>query len=72
MHTFEIRIESPTFEPSQRQGGLVSELAVQGLFAVLGVPVTHVPWFRDLVDRIIMGLPFTMLGTPSGTPMGRM
>jgi hypothetical protein len=26
--------------------------------------VTHVPWFRDLVDRIIMVLPFTMLGAP--------
>jgi len=47
-------------------------LAVQGHFAVLGVPVTHVPWFRDLLDRIIMALPFVMLGTPSGAPMGRM
>jgi uncharacterized membrane protein YraQ (UPF0718 family) len=44
----------------------LSGLAVQGLFAALGVPVTHVPWFRDLVDHIIMALPFTMLGAPGG------
>ena len=44
----------------------LSGLAVQGLLAVLGVSVTHVPWFRDLVDHIIMVLPFTMLGAPGG------
>lgn len=44
----------------------LSGLAVQGLFTALGVPVTHVPWFRDLVDRIIMALPFTMLGAAGG------
>jgi uncharacterized membrane protein YraQ (UPF0718 family) len=44
----------------------LSGLAVQGLLAVLGVSVTHVPWFRDLVDHIIMVLSFTMLGAPGG------
>jgi len=37
-------------------------LAVAGLFWLLGVRVTHVPWFRDLVDKLMMMLPFTMLG----------
>lgn len=41
-------------------------LAVAGLFALLGLEVTHVPWFRELVDRIIMALPFTMFGAPGG------
>ncbi len=41
-------------------------LVVTGVFALLGVPVTHVPWFRDLVDRIIMTLPFTTVGAPPG------
>jgi len=44
----------------------LSGLAVQELLAALGLSVTHVPWFRELVDRIIMVLPFTMLGTPGG------
>lgn len=44
----------------------LSGLAVQELLAALGLSVTHVPWFRDLVDRIIMVLPFTMLGAPGG------
>jgi hypothetical protein len=41
-------------------------LGVSGLFTLLGLEVTHVPWFRDLADRIIMALPFTMLGAPGG------
>jgi len=44
----------------------LSGLVVAGLFTLLGIEVTHVPWFRDLVDRIIMALPFTMLGAPGG------
>lgn len=36
--------------------------AVAGLFWLLGVKVTHVPWFRDLVDNLMMLFPFTMLG----------
>lgn len=47
----------------------LSGLAVAGLFWLVGVKVTHVPWFRDLVDKLMMVLPFTMLGTPGG---GRM
>lgn len=43
-------------------GGLV----VQGVFALLGVPVTHVPWFRELVDNLMMMFPGTMLGAPGG------
>ena len=50
----------------------LSGLAIQGLFVALGMPVTHIPWFRDLVDRIIMALPFTMLGAPGGAPTGGM
>ncbi|MBI3120651.1 MAG: hypothetical protein HYZ03_00035 [candidate division NC10 bacterium] len=46
-------------------------LAVPVLWRIIGLEVTHVPWFRDLVDRIMMGLPFTMLGT-GGMPGGRM
>lgn len=42
----------------------LSGLAVAGLFWLLGVQVTHVPWFRDLVDNLMMLFPFTMLGTP--------
>ncbi|MBI4381838.1 MAG: permease [candidate division NC10 bacterium] len=41
-------------------------LAVAGGFAVLGVHVAHVPWFRQLVDRLMMMFPFTMLGAPGG------
>lgn len=44
----------------------LSGLAVQELLAALGLSVTHVPWFREIVDRIIMVLPFTMLGAPGG------
>ncbi len=44
----------------------LSGLVVTGLFTLVGVEVTHVPWFRDLVDRIIMAFPFTMLGAPGG------
>lgn len=42
----------------------LSGLAVAGLFWLLGVQVTHVPWFRDLVDTLMMLFPFTMLGAP--------
>lgn len=41
-------------------------LLVEGVFALLGVQVTHVPWFRELVDRLIMIFPGTMLGAPGG------
>jgi uncharacterized membrane protein YraQ (UPF0718 family) len=44
----------------------LSGLAVAGLFTLLGLEVTHVPWFRELIDRIIMAFPFTMLGAPGG------
>ncbi len=44
----------------------LSGLAIAGSFAVLGIAVTHVPWFRELVDKIMMILPFTMLGAPGG------
>lgn len=45
-------------------------LAVSGLFVVLGVQVTHVPWFRDLVDKLMMMFPFTMWGAPGGGMRG--
>lgn len=45
-------------------------LAVAGVLAVLGLQVTHVPWFRDLVDRITMTVPFTTLGAPGGRMKG--
>lgn len=45
-------------------------LAVAGLFALLGVQVTHVPWFRDLVDRFMVVFPFTMWGAPGGGMRG--
>ncbi len=45
-------------------------LAVAGGFALLGIQVTHVPWFRELVDKIMMMLPFTMLGAPGGGMKG--
>lgn len=48
----------------------LSGLAVAGSFAVLGIAVTHVPWFRELVDKIMMMLPFTMLGVPGGGMKG--
>ena len=43
-----------------------SGLAVAGAFAVVGIRVTHVPWFRDLVDKLVMMFPFTMLGARAG------
>lgn len=43
--------------------GCLGALAVSLLWHLAGLQVTHVPWFRDLVDRIMMALPFTMLGT---------
>jgi len=46
-------------------------LAVPVLWRIIGLEVTHVPWFRDLVDRIMMALPFTMLGS-GGMPGARM
>jgi hypothetical protein len=48
----------------------LSGLAVAGFFWLLGVRVTHVPWFRDLVDKLMMMFPFTMLGTPGGGMKG--
>lgn len=44
----------------------LSGLIVWALFTLLGLEVTHVPWLRDVIDRIIMALPFTMLGAPGG------
>ncbi|MBI2159299.1 MAG: hypothetical protein HYU25_02710 [Candidatus Rokubacteria bacterium] len=41
-------------------------LLVEGVFALLGVQVTHVPWFRELVDKLMMMFPGTMLGAPGG------
>ncbi len=49
----------------------VGALVVPVVLRIFGLGVTHVPWFRDLVDRIMMGLPLTMLGT-GGMPGGRM
>ncbi len=48
----------------------LSGLAVAGLFALLGVQVTHVPWFREMVDKLMMMFPFTMLGAPGGGMKG--
>lgn len=45
-------------------------LAIAGVFDLLGVQVTHVPWFRDLVDKLVMMFPFTMLGAPGGGMRG--
>jgi len=44
----------------------LSGLVVQGVFALLGVQVTHVPWLRPLVDELMMMFPGTMLGAPGG------
>ncbi len=44
----------------------LSGLIVAGSFAALGIEVTHVPWFRALVDRLMMMFPGTMLGAPGG------
>lgn len=44
----------------------LSGLIVAGSFAALGIEVTHVPWFRELVDRLLMMFPGTMLGAPGG------
>lgn len=41
-------------------------LLVEGVFALLGVQVTHVPWLRELVDKLMMIFPGTMLGAPGG------
>jgi hypothetical protein len=42
---------------------VIGSLAAVGLFELLGLQVTHVPWFEPLVKKIIMSLPFTMFGT---------
>ena len=49
-------------------GGLV----VIALFGLIEVQVTHVPWFEPLVKKIMMTLPFTMLGTGGMGLMGKM
>lgn len=41
-------------------------LLVEGVFALLGVQVTRVPWFRELVDKLMMMFPGTMWGAPGG------
>lgn len=48
----------------------LSGLMVAGLFRLLGAHVTHVPWFRDLVDTLIKMFPFTMFGTSGGGMKG--
>lgn len=50
----------------------IGGLTVIGLFTLLGLEVTHVPWFEPLVKKIIMMLPFTMLGTGGMSIMGKM
>jgi len=45
-------------------------LAVAGVFEALGIEVTHVPWFRDRVDTLMMLFPFTMWGAPGGGMRG--
>ncbi|MBI2986527.1 MAG: permease [Deltaproteobacteria bacterium] len=50
----------------------LSGLAVIGLFELLGVEVTHVPWFEPLVKKIVMTLPFTMFGTGGMGLAGKM
>ena len=47
-------------------------LAVIGLFELFGLEVTHVPWFEPLVKKIMMMIPFTMLGTGGMGLMGKM
>lgn len=47
-------------------------LTVIGLFELFGLEVTHVPWFEPLVKKIMMILPFTMLGTGGMGLMGKM
>ena len=47
-------------------------LTVTGLFELLGLEVTHVPWFEPLVKKIMTILPFTMLGTGGMGLMGKM
>lgn len=44
----------------------LSGLVVQGMFALLGVQVSHVPWFRELVEKLMTMFPGTMLGAPGG------
>lgn len=51
---------------------VVGGLAVIALFGLVGVEVTHVPWFEPLVKKIMMVLPFTMLGTGGMSIMGKM
>lgn len=41
----------------------IGGLTVIALFTLLGLEVTHVPWFEPVVKKIVMTLPFTMLGT---------
>ncbi len=41
----------------------IGGLTAIGLFQLLGLEVTHVPWFEPAVKKIVMTLPFTMLGT---------
>lgn len=50
----------------------IGGLMAIGLFELLGLEVTHVPWFEPLVKKIVMMLPFTMLGTGGMSIMGKM
>ncbi len=79
LHPLTLRTLSAHYGPSRtaRLGvflyvaACLAALVVPLVLRIVGLEVTHVPWFRDLVDRIMMGLPFTMLGT-GGMPGGRM
>jgi hypothetical protein len=50
----------------------IGALTVIGLFTLLGLEVTHVPWFEPVVKKIVMTLPFTILGTGGMSIMGKM
>lgn len=51
---------------------VIGGLTAIGIFELLGLEVTHVPWFEPLAKKIIMTLPFTMLGTGGMSIMGKM
>lgn len=46
--------------PALALGAFIGAVGVTWFFTGLGLRPSHVPWFRSLVDRIIMALPFTM------------
>ena len=80
LHPLSLRSVAKWFDPPATKyviatfylSAALGSLTVIGIFRLLGIEVTHVPWFEPLVKKIIMMLPFTMSGTGGMSIFGKM